>query len=517
MPRTRTLIIALALAVALPAGLAHLSGCEDSPDAPVYDNPFDPNGPLDGDALQITATRGFNVITVEWEHYSGRNISVYAVDHHTDLETEWTALADTVLEDDDMETVRYYHVLPDPNRTHYYLVQGLTEDGDYTISGYTTPASSTTPPAVFTDAPQGGAASRYLNLKIITGEGDSIRVADNPAFTGALTLAAAAPGDTAYATWDFGPRADGDTLDTYVQSYTSGSYASLVNSSRLLVNFEPDFEVVGGVLSGIAYKVPAVVNDLRVEDLGVEQMRFASTEENLPSATWVPGDSIYAGYTLDTVTDDQYVWGEFQGDFGFNYTGSIRVRADMLEDATFTLELPQNLVTTHTRVGVECDAAARRMRFSDDPDFTDLDPPWRPYAAADSVDFTGIAGPLKIYGQFSNDWTDSPVLDDSLVFALLPLDIYFVTPPDGGEVEGGTVYEITGRAIAADGELLRTLEIDQGNGSGWLAIVQSQDWTTDWNVPAVVEATEVLLRARATTAIDTATTAITVTVQPAAR
>ena len=514
MSRTRTLIIALALAAVLPAGLAQLTGCEKSPDEPVFDNPFDPNGPLAGDALQISATTGPNVITVTWNHHPGKGIVLYFVDHRTDLDPGWSTLADDIVpEDDNVETVSFYHLDPDPNRTHSYLVQGLTASGDFTLSGYATPASATTPPTVFHDANLGRLASRYLNLKIVTGAGDSIRVAGNPVFAGATELPAAAPGDTAYAVWDYGRRSDGDTLDIYVQSFSSGSYVSDVNSSRMFVTFEPDFEVVGGVESGPSTKVPSVVNDLRVEDRGVEQMRFAWSEGDLALAAWVPGDTIYADFALQTIAGVQSVWGQFQGDFGFNYSRQILVRGDMLEDASFSLDLPANRVTTHTRVGVVNDAAADSMRFTDIPDFTGV--PWRPFAAADSVDFTGTPGPVTIYGQFKNDWTDSQLLTDSLVFALLPLDVYFVTPPDGAVIDGGTTYEITGRAIAADGALLRTLEID--TGSGWTAIPPAQDWTSDWNVPDVTEATETLLRVRATTSTNEATTAISVTVAPAGR
>jgi len=513
MSRTRTLIIALALAAVLPAGLAQLTGCEKSPDEPVFENPFDPDGPLAGDGLQVNATAIINVVVVKWDHHPGKNIAMYAVDHRTDLDTEWSALADTILEADDMESVSYIHLDADPNRTHMYMVQALTTDGDYTLTGYASPASATTPPIVFHDANQGKVASRYLSLKIVTGEGDSIRVADNPEFTDALELPAAAPADTALATWDFGPHATDDSVAVHVQSFTSGSYASEVFSASMTVSFEPEFGIVGGVESGVSIKVPAVVNDLRVDDRGVEQMRFAWSEEDLPLASWVPGDTIYADFALQPITGVQSIWGEFQGDFGFGYTGRIRVRGDLLEDASFSLDLPRNLVTTHTRVGVENDAAASEMRFTDSPDFTSV--PWRPFAVTDSVDFTGTPGPVIIYGQFRNDWTDSPVLTDSLVFALLPLDVYFVTPPGGAVIDGGTTYEVTGRAIAADGASLRTLEVDTGNG--WSVIPPAQDWTTDWIVPAVTASAEALLRVRATTAADTATAAISVTVVPGAR
>ncbi|MCP4572549.1 MAG: hypothetical protein GY838_09390 [bacterium] len=515
MSRTRTLIIALVLAALLPAVLAHLTGCERTPDDPVYGNPFDPESPEGGDGLQVRAEVVGNNIKVSWTHHRNRDIAEYILDHRTDQTVEWTNLVDTLLNEDNMTLFELWHELPEPNRTHYYIVQALTADGEFSLTGYATPAAASAPPLVFAGLTNSEIPSRYLDLKIVTGEGDSIRVADNPGFTGAVVVPTAAPGDSAYVTWDYGLHAAGDTFRIYAQSFTDGGYASDVYDSKLTVKFEPEVEVLGGVSAGTSIKTPYVVNDLVIDSRGVEQMRFAADAAALATAPWIPGADVHEDFVLQATPNIQSIWCEFQGDFGFDYTKELQVRADLLTSAGIALMLPTNRVTTHTRVGVISSAAATEMRFTDGPDFTGV--PWRPFATPDSVDFTGTPGPVMIYGQFRNDWTDSPVVTDSLIFTLLPLDIYFVAPADGAQIEGGQTFEISGRAAAADGVLVRSVEVDKGDGLGYNGITNQMNWTTDWSVPVVTEATQLVLRARVTDEnLETATSAITVTVLPPA-
>jgi hypothetical protein len=517
MFRPRTLTIALALAAALFLGATHMGGCERTPEAADYANPFDPNGPLGGDGLQVRAQASDTVITVIWNHYPGRDIALYAVDHRTDLDPQWEALGDTLIDDDDVEEIYFQHKFPAPNRTHEYLVQAITVDGEFTLAGYTTPGAVTMPPVVLTDA-QGlngdKLASRYLAVKVVAGQGDSLRIADNDAFAGATVLAAAAPGDTTYATWDYGPHAAGDSLNLFVQSFGSGGYESAIRLKILEVEFAPDFVVADGVAAGSAVKVPSPVIDLEIENQGVVQMRFSPTEAGLAAAAWVPGAPIYGDFLLGPTTAVQSVWAEFEGDLGYNSVKEKKVRADLLTDATMQLDVPRNRVTTHTRVGVKSNAAALEMRFVDGPDFTGV--PWVPFAVQDSVDFTGgTPGKVTIYGQYRNDWTDAAVLSDTLIFALVPLDIYFVTPPDSGLVVGGEIFEIVGRTVAADGAFITSTAVDLGDGNGFSINVGIQpEWTLNWTPPVVTADTEIVLRARATTATETSTTAIRVIVQP---
>lgn len=514
MSRTRTLTIVLALALALALAAPHLTGCERSPDKDEYANPFDPNGPSGGDGLQVRAFATDTVTFVSWDHHSGKDIALYVVDHRTDLDTEWQALGDTLVDDDGVESMSILHMHPEPNRTHEYLVQAITGDGEFSLTGYTPAGSVVMPPVVLTDTEQSKLRSRYLSMKIVVGQGDSLRVADNPAFDNALEAAAAAPGDTAYVTWDFGPRSEEDSLAVHVESFGPGGYRSAAYVKPLTVQFQPDFGVLNGVETGTAILVPSPIIDLELNAHGIEQMRFARTEADLATAPWVPGASVYEDFVIAPQTSVQSVWGEFQGDLGYNFVNEEKVAADLLDDAEFEISLRGNRVTTHNRVGVKNDAAALSMRFDDDEDFRDAS--WVPYAEEDSVDFEGVPGKVTIYAQFQNDWTDSAILSDTLTFVLLPVDIFFITPPDSAVITGGDQVEVSGRTVVADGGRVLQTWLDFGDGNGFSAnLGLATDWSTNWTTPAVTESTERILRVRAVTDVpDTATAAITITLEP---
>ncbi len=521
MPRMRTLVIALALAATLPLGLAHLTGCESTPETPAYDNPFDPLGPLGGDGLQVRASAGTGANIVKWDHHPGMGLVVYILDHRTDQDIEWTTLADDLFPDADTDTsMTFFHLAPEPNRTHYYMVQGLssevTEDDGFTITGYAQPAIATTPPTVLFTKPDAGLASRFLDLRIVVGEGENLRIADNENFTDALVFAAAAPGDTALITWDFGPRADGDTVHVHVESFTGETYISLPNSSTFAVAFAPTFDVVGGRPgAGFVTLAPSQIIDLAVENEGVEMMRFAGTEEDLPAAAWVTGADLFEDFTLLPVATDQPVWAEFQGDFGYNHTAGITVRGDLLTDVEFTLDLPDNGVTAINHVDILSTATATAMRFHDEPDFTGI--AWIPYETPHNFEFQAIPGVRTIYGQYRNDWADSPIATGELEYVVVSPSIAFITPRQDDVIDGGASYEITGRAISADGVLMRFIQVDVGEGFVSTSL-PVEYWTHTWNVPEVTASTSFTLRARVVTVQDdTATTAITVTVEPASR
>ncbi len=94
MRTASTPIIALLATLVLAAGFVVFGGCESNPAEPVYDNPWDPDGPDGGDALQVRATAQDTVINVTWNQPQGQGIVLYVVSHTLDTGGDWEELGE---------------------------------------------------------------------------------------------------------------------------------------------------------------------------------------------------------------------------------------------------------------------------------------------------------------------------------------------------------------------------------------------------------------------------------------
>lgn len=506
MTPPRTLAAAFALAVLLPLTLSLVGGCEQNPPEPAFDNPFDPAGPDEGDPLDARAVYANGDLTVSWTHAAGFNIASYGIEMSLDPETGYEDLAS------DLPTEVSSYVVPDslqtPNETQYFKVQAITFDGDFTLSSYANAAGVAVPPWAQAVPDQFGQPSRFMDLRIVVGRGDSLLVADGDGVAPSLVLVAAAPGDTVDTTFDWGPRSEGDLLSLEVTSFGNG-YSSRVNARSFSVDFAPDVTVADESDAGTVATRDVM---LEIPQTGVLDMRFAASREDLDAALpEAPAPTRI--YRLADEAGPQTVWSRFSGDFGYDADVPVVVVPDLLRTVTFEVRDSDRVVEAPW-APVRCSAVATQMRFAASPDFAGSI--WIPFADTTSIPIAPVPGRHVIYAQYRNDWGDSGVLTDYVDYIEQPVSVVLLAPEDGTVVAGGTSLRILGSAAGGSGGDLTAVALDLGDGVGFrdlgITAGPTADWSYDWNIPRFREDTEVVLRARAWADTDSATTISVVTV-----
>ncbi|RKZ12639.1 hypothetical protein DRQ50_11625, partial [bacterium] len=485
--------------------LSLLVGCQDNPPEPTFNNPFDPASPTDGDALDAQAEFEDGVLKVSWTHLTGYDIAKYGIEWSADPDVGYV---DLVV---DLPAGTTSYDVPDsvltPNETQYFKVQAINSSGGFTLSSYAKAAGVAVPPWAKPVPDDFGRASRYMDLKIVVGRGDSILIADNTEMTDPDIFLAAAPGDTLHATYDWGLRDDGDLLHFFMVSF-GGGFVSVRNQQNFSVSFAPELGVRD--LSGTGTVATRDIM-LRIPTEGVLDMRFAAKKEDLDGMTPVAPDSIHP-YRLDDQMTRQIVWGRFGGDFGFDSDVSVMVTPDRLGTVTFDVRSASHIVETPF-VPVRCFAVATQMRFSNSVEFADA--AWIPYADSTTIPIDPTPGRHVIYAQYRNDWVDSAVLTDYADYIHQPVSVVILAPDEGSLLPGGTTLRILGSATgSADttAHPLTNVALDLGDGAGFRDLGADENWSYDWDIPRFRHDTEVVLRARAYTDTDSATTSVQVTV-----
>ncbi len=329
---------------AVLAILASLPGCESKPLAPDFQNPFDPQGPTGGQALNLTAALNGNTILLLWDQPQGFDIATYDISHSFERNTGFEYVA-TVDHSSDA-TTQFTYADPDPTRLHYFKVQAFSAQGGFTIVADQTPALVATGPAITVngDPDTKTVASRHLNLTVTVTSQDSILISENADFSPAVTYQVIQPGVGQDIIWDFPQAQPGDTLTLFAKGYT-GSFASVITTKELTVDFAPEFFITGKPAT-----VPSRLVDLEIDRIGVEHMRFALSEDALAAAAWLSPDSTLTGFLLGESAGSQTIYWEFEGDFGFNATDTWDVQSDLMQDATFQLDLPADRATSASTV-----------------------------------------------------------------------------------------------------------------------------------------------------------------------
>ncbi|MFO7609737.1 MAG: Ig-like domain-containing protein [Candidatus Krumholzibacteriia bacterium] len=507
-PSTPTIVLLAALALA--AGAALLAGCESRPAEPVYDNPWDPDGPLEGDALQVRASASDTTIIVFWNQPQGQGITLYVVSHALDAGGEWVDVGEVPhVAGSPSGFFQYFH--PEPTRIHYFRVQAFTDD-DFSIVGYGRPAAVMSTPAVI-PVPEGKTrASRYVDLEITVTEGDFLRLANDTLFTAADTVAVASLGEPQLVTWDQGPLPASTTYSVFVQAFGADGRRTPRAKLDFTANFAPALSLVGNPATIASRAV-----NLVVPTAGVVAMRFALSSEGLADAPWqAPADTV-RGFMIAESANVQRIWAEFEGDQGYNTTTSVLVTPDNLALARFALDVPANRVIAGPAVAAVNTAVATRMRFAEHPDLTAV--PWEPYRNRADLILSAGEGRKVVYAQFANDWADSPILTQYVDVVRQRVAVAILAPGNGTTVPGGTTLEVRGTALAGStSDRIDSVRVDLGDGQGWRAPTGSASWALLWNVPTVAEATPRTLRARAwatdtlTTVVDSVTAVVAVTV-----
>ncbi len=409
LPLVALALAALTLAAALLAGL---SGCESAPTPPAWDNPFDPQGPADGDPLHLTVLAVGSTLNLTWDQPQGRGIAEYAISHAVHPDSAWSSVT-RVAHSTGINNFYPYEEAT-PTQWHWFRVQAMDEDGNAQLADYATAAGALLGPTVIINEGGGTVASRHLTVKVVVSRGTSLRVSLGPTFTPEATYAAAAAGDTAVIALDAPTAAQGDSVKVRVRS-VDGTYTSLATVTAAKVDFSPDFTLHGG---GTVVGARAVSLDVPLA--GVQQMRFATSEAGLVVAPWLPAVDGAASAMLSAEPVAQQVWGEFDGDFGFHSTSHITLTPDLLTGATFALLLPESGITTTRNIRGVLTGKGTVVKWSESGDLAGA--PW--VAFSDTIDITLSegAGTKTVYLKTYNDWTSSAVLHDTATLVLTGAD-----------------------------------------------------------------------------------------------
>mgnify|MGYP001813313585 CR=1 FL=1 len=486
--RTRTLGLALLAALSLAAALAILPGCESTPAEPEYDNPFDPNGPNGGDALQVTAKVTILGISVGWTQPQDMGITYYRISHRDDPDGAWEEIGEKDHTTAEFNSITYED--PAPTKTHYFQVQARDDLGNFSLTGYATPGSVDVGPWVQVASGSRNIATRYPEVRFWVTAGESLRAALDTLFTdGLVELAAGTPDDTDSIVYDLGLRVDGDQFSLYSLAYT-GIDVSNTTVTPLTVKFEPAFVVVDTPAT-----VATLLVDLLVPTEGVLQMKFANSEADLAAAPWMPPAGLVEDFPLLDSANPQKIWGQFDGDFGFiSEAIDLDVTPDPLTDVQFVIDLTDG-TTSVTTVPIISRAVATEMRISESPDFSAV--PWVDYADTTTYQITPEPGTKILHAQYRNDFVQSSFRVDTLYYIPEPAEIAILDPVEGQVIRGGATYLVQGSSAGLMGQgSVDTVQFDPGEG-GYRDVVGLDDWTYEWSVPAYLSDTNVTLRARA--------------------
>ncbi|MBU8872072.1 MAG: fibronectin type III domain-containing protein [Gemmatimonadales bacterium] len=524
MSTSRITLIAAFLLTFLPALSIILGGCESNPAEPVFDNIFDPEGPELGDPLHVMATYSDTSITVIWDQPQDFGIAFYEISHSNSYGSGYEFFES--VDHTDLSSGFLAYPNPEPTTEHYFHVLAITHGGDFLLASYQKPGSVITPPRVLMGDDNGSSPTRYLTLSITVSSEDELVLADNEDFENPLQIPVIEPGTAQEVTWDLGTAEANDEMKFIFVKALTGTTESKVFADSVKVDFQPAFSVNKGLQSaftapGDTAFVPTFEVDLDIPLSGVQRMRFALSAEALDNSTWLAvalPDSILRDFELVNTLEAQVIYGEFEGDFGFNSPIiEVVVSGDDLTDAQFSLDLGEAAFVDNPLVTLECSAVATEMRFSENPDFTDL--AWMDYEDSHDFELNPGAGHKTIYGQFRNDFVDSRILVANInVYIEQSVAVWFLEPTDGTVLIGGTTLDIRGStAMAVEGAKVDSVKIDLGNGEGFHIVELEEDlinWFLTWDVPVVEEETQIILRVRALADPDSATADISVTVIP---
>jgi hypothetical protein len=506
MTPTRRILSALfILALVLPTIATLLAGCESSPEAPVFDNPLDPQNPGGENPFQLTAAVGDTSILLSWTQLQGYGIAYYEVSHSLNYFSDYLTFASVDHTDDTFATARYNN--PRPTATHYFKVQAFDADGNFTKLSDQVPVFRSTPPRGVGGDGSGRTPTRNISLAVTVSAGDSLRISNDRLFAGETRIAAGEPNEPLLVDWQLPAAGANDTSFTvYVLAFPLSSVADTAEVD-IDVDFGPAFTVMGDPAT-----VATRALTLDIPATGLEQMRFADSEEGLAAADWQPGAGS-AAYLLAEDANPQTIWGEFLGDFGFTSVVSLEVVPDLLGEAAFYLDLPEDHLSEDPVVTIVCDAAATRMRFSESLDFAHVT--WADYADTASLTLSAEPGYKVIYGQFRNDWGESAVLSDYVIYLNQALAVAITTPAEGQEIASGSDLQVLGTATVPLGAAaIDSVKFDCGDGSGFREVAGTTNWSYLWNVPEVTAQTPHVLRARAWADADSVTTSVSVTLVP---
>ncbi len=387
-------------------------GCARKPDSPAWTNPFDPEA---ADPFHLTALATENAVVLLWDAPPFSDIAAYEVRRSLDNQNFYSVDATTA------DVNSYFDTSFVPNRVNYYKVRARNTAGEVSGTSRQVAAAGLTYPRLDIAGGAQTTPTRHVTLSIVTAAGDSLEIADNATFAGALRLVASTT-DTNHVTWDLGAAtANGQRMWVWLRVKT-GAVFSLVTHDSVVTSFRPDLQIRA---------LPATLATRRLTldipgSAGMTRLRFAPTRAELSAMTWAAPDSFvtdhawFTGDVLGAAASPQWLYGEFEGDFGYTFVDSLLCEPDDLASASFQLA-GGAAVTLEPSVALASVAVATEMRFSEDPAFPSV--PWLAWAAASEFTFSAdpdslriLPGTKVVYGQFRNDWF-SAVRTATIVFS----------------------------------------------------------------------------------------------------
>jgi len=488
-------VVAVALVL-----LAILSGCASKPDEPAFDNPFDPDSPTGDNPFALTAVYdGEGTVFLEWNQLSGYDLSAYEI-HRVYRATNDTILATLAPGDDPI--MNYTDTSPVPNATNSYYIRAMIDEELGAQTSSLVPAVVMVPPVVALASGATEVISRYQDVTISSSTGDSLELALDDEFVLNLEIMARpTEGVALFEDYDLGMY-DSDTLSlalyarsVWVIDETTIIY-SAVDSLPLSFAFSPTISLRDG---GNAIASP--INDLYIgeEGEGVDQMRFAPSEEDLEDATWMDGAAVVEGWVGEDTIEPQSVYGEFVSEFGFSKISSLFMQADPLTDLTFQNTLPGGNISDDGVIPVEFLAVATEMRISQYADFHDVT--WVPYDTASVVILEGDSGARILHAQARNHWTRSGIETDLVYLSGADVSVQILYPLNNTVVEGGYPIELFGTANSFDEDYVLTLvqvwTVDDNGDGVWVDAEGTDEWQANWSVPRMTADTETVIGARA--------------------
>ena len=502
MSLRRTIIVTILLSLLIPTALSLLSGCDSTPDEPEFNNPFDPNGPNAGDPFELVATLGDTNITLLWNNIHGYDLVSYEVMHSLNFFENFFSIG--TVEVPTLDIVNFTYQDPDPTSSHYFKIQAYDSQGNFTLTSHIVPASATTTARVVIGDGSNQIESRQINIRINVTNGDSLRISQSGHPDSEVVLPADESGDPTFLPWDLGPVDSNDTTLTILVMVQNGASLGDTSIVDLDVNFSPTLGLVQG-----GTKVAQLYPPLKMDTEGVVSMRFADSLENLENSSWVDPAPTYDQYQLVDTANPQGIHAEFLSDFGFSIFRLLTVRADLLTDVSFSLNLPADHITDVSTVQGICDANATLMRFNESLDFTST--PWITYSDTTTITISPEPGEKTIYAQFRNDFADSPILTDYVIHLVQPVEVAITAPAENDILNGGTILRIQGTATAPSGTAPVDLVMFDG-GEGFIAATGTSNWSYMWEIPRFDADTNLTIRARAWAGDDSVTTTMNVVV-----
>jgi hypothetical protein len=471
---------------------ALLSGCSQSPEEPVFANPFEPGAPGSGDPFNLRAVYGAGRVTLTWNPLDGHGIATYVV--------TWI-FEGNAYELDHLEPIagpmNYIVQDPVPNITNYYRIRALDAFGRAAAVSHVVPAAVQVPPIIRLSSGQTQVRTRFPDVVVRAAAGDYAQLDLRNDFANALQVDIT-DSVAVFPSFDLGPRPSASarcTLYARAAFDLGGDLPPMWSPTDQLVltiQFSPTI-----IRPDTSTTVALPLTDLVVSNgaVGVQSMRFANTADDLQTAPWLPGAPVVVDVPLLDTPQPQTVHAEFRSEFGFTHPTTLNLRADDLTGATFRLVLPANRVATTPLVPIRNQARATEMRISQDPGFADA--PWIPYTRETEIFIAGEPGLHQVFAWFRNHWFESAILVDHVILSGASLEVAFLHPTAGQVVRGGTTLTVTGTAATFDGAYPLTL-VEVHTGDGWQPAAGTDLWSASWTVPRLTADTEVQIGARAT-------------------